>query len=68
MIEKLPEHMWDFSAHPEWQDVLSNNGIDTSSEHYTPDTYITIDEAKLSLDALHLSEFVTGQHDTMTQL
>lgn len=64
MIEKLPQHTWDFTAHPEWQEVLNDNGTDASPEQYTPDLRVIIDEAKLSLDALRLNESVTGQHST----
>lgn len=63
MSETQPTNLWDFQNHPEWQDILSNNGVAASHERYTPSEVIYIDEAKLSADALRLTNSVLGQHD-----
>lgn len=63
MSENVSKNVWDFAAHPEWQDDFDKNGTYASLEQYQPGPSIIVDTDTLALNALRFKESVTGQHD-----
>lgn len=63
MREVQSANVWDFTRHPEWQELLDDNGIQATCEYQAPSTpHVLVDTAKLSADALRFNEFVIGSH------